>query len=84
MRPVVSDGGTHHWELVACDETIGMFAIDDNEDLADPALPRFLLEVKDLSISTDEHTLSPNDGWQPMTTQECIALLEARGIIEKL
>ena len=36
VRPVVIDGNTDHWELVACHDALGEFAIDDNEGLVDP------------------------------------------------
>jgi len=75
VRPVVTEGGTTHWELLANDEKIGSFVIDDNEHLPDPALPRFVLEVKDLS--------TPDADWEHMTTGECITLLESAGVIER-
>jgi hypothetical protein len=76
VRPVVTNGEITEWELLACDEKIGSFVIDDNDDLPDPALPKFLLEVKDLS--------NPDRGWQQMSTQECIAMLESAGVIDSL
>jgi hypothetical protein len=40
VRPVISLGTTYAWELVACHETLGDFAIDDNDALPDtPACP---------------------------------------------
>jgi hypothetical protein len=45
VRPVVIGETTDHWELAACDAKLGEFTIDDNEDLVDSALPRFILEV---------------------------------------
>lgn len=59
VRSVVIDGLTDRREIVACGESIGMFAIDDNEDLADAALPKFSLEVKDLSIPPCERRFTP-------------------------
>ena len=50
---------THHKEIVALDENLGMFAIDDNDDLPDPALPKFIFEVKDMSIPASEHRFMP-------------------------
>ncbi len=82
VRPVVIDGITDHWELVACHETLGEFAIDDNEGLADPALTRFVLEVRDVTIPPIERRFLPNKGWRQVRTRECIALLESNGIIE--
>jgi hypothetical protein len=82
VRPVVTFGATDRWELVACHETLGEFAIDDNEELADPALTRFVLEVRDVKIPPTERRYLPNKGWRRMTTSQCLALLESAGIIE--
>jgi hypothetical protein len=82
VRPVVTFGTTDKWELVACHEMLGEFAIDDNERLADPALSQFTLEVRDVTIPPLERRFLPNKGWRQVTTRECIALLESAGIIE--
>ena len=84
VRPVLIDGTTDHWELVACHENLGEFAIDDNADLTDPALSRFVLEVRDATIPPLERRYLPNKGWTRLTTKECIALLESAGVIDKL
>jgi len=84
VRPVVTFGTTDHWELVACDEKLGEFAIDDNEALPDPELSRFILEVRDVSIPPSERRVLPNKGWRRMTTRECLALLESAGVIDAL
>jgi hypothetical protein len=83
VRPVMLDGTVGRWELVACHDTLGEFAIDDNEALADPALTRFVLEVRDVTISPIERRYLPNKGWKPVTTRECLDLLEARGLIDR-
>ncbi len=83
VRPVAIDGTTDHWELVACHETLGEFAIDDNEGLDDPAHTRFILEVRDSTIPPIERRFLPNKGWRRMTTRECLDLLEAAGVIER-
>lgn len=81
VRPVMIDGATDHWELVACHETLGEFAISDGEDdLLDPALTRFVLEVRDVTIPPIERRHLPNKGWRQVTTSECLALLESVGI----
>ena len=82
VRPVVINGTTDRWELAACDDKLGEFAIDDNEELPDPALARFILEVRDATIPPIERRFLPNKGWRRMTTQECLALLESAGLIE--
>lgn len=81
VRPVVIDGIADRWELVACHETLGEFAIDDNEGFADPALTPFILEVRDAMIPPIERRFLPNKGWETISTRHCIALLESAGVI---
>lgn len=83
VRPVVIAGATDHWELVACHETLGEFAIDDNEGLADTALTQSSLEVRDMTIQPLERRFLPNRGWERLTTNECLSLLESAGVIDK-
>ena len=83
VRPVIMDASTGRWELVACDERLGEFAIDDNDGLADPALTPFILEVRDAMIPPIERRYLPNKGWKRMTTGKCLALLESAGLIDK-
>jgi len=83
VRPVIIDGNTDRWELVACHETLGEFAIDDNDGLADPALTLFILEVRDVTIPPIERRFLPNKGWKRMTTSQCLALLESAGVIDR-
>jgi len=66
---------------IACHDTLGEFAIDDNERLADPALTQFILEVRDVTIPPIERRDLPNKGWRQVTTTECLALLESVGVI---
>jgi hypothetical protein len=83
VRPVITGGISAGWELVASHEELGDFGIDDNERLADPALPRFILEVRDVTIPPIERRWLPNKGWKRMTTTECLALLESTGVIDR-
>jgi hypothetical protein len=84
VRPVVSVGAKDRRELVACHNTLGEFAIDNNDALADPALPRFILEVRDVTIPPIDRRYLPNKGWQQVTTRECLSLLESAGAIDRL
>jgi hypothetical protein len=84
VRPVVSAEAADRWELVACHNTLGEFAIDDNEGLTDPALPRFVLEVRDATIPPIERRYLPNKGWKRITTTQCLALLQSAGVIDRL
>jgi hypothetical protein len=84
VRPVMRDGIVDHWELVACHDRLGEFAIDDgDDDLLAPELPRFILEVRDVTIPPIERRYLPNKGWKQMTTSECLALLESAGVIDR-
>jgi|SRR5579864_4104337 len=83
VRPIVRNGITIAWDLLACDEKVGTFAIDDNEQCTDPALPRFILEVKDLAAPIPERKLLPNKGWKRISTKSCMALLESARMIDR-
>jgi hypothetical protein len=82
VRPVVIEGSTDGWELVACHERLGDFAIDDNDALPDPCLPQFVLEVRDVTIPPIERRFLPNKGWKKVSTKECIALLGSFGVVD--
>lgn len=82
VRPVLIDGIADHWELVACHKTLGEFAIEDNDGLADPALTPFILEVRDVTIPPIERRFLPNKGWKQMSTRECLTLLEMADVID--
>ena len=84
VRPVVNPEATNHWELLACHYTLGEFALDDNEGLADPALTRFVLEVRDATIPPNDRRFLQNKGWRHVTTRQCLALLESAGVIDNL
>lgn len=82
VRPATMGDRINGWELVAFDETLGQFAIDDNDGLADPALTPFILEVRDVTIPPIERRFLPSKGWKRMTTRECLGLLESSGVIK--
>jgi len=63
------------------DAKIGWVVLDDNEDFADPALSKFVLEVRDFAAPS-EYRLLPNKGWRKVSTREMLNLLEAAGIIK--
>jgi hypothetical protein len=67
-------------QIAVEDAEIGWVVIDDNEDLADSALSKFVLEVRDYAAPS-ERRLLPNKGWRRVSTREVLDLLEAAGII---
>lgn len=67
-------------QIAVEDAKVGWVVLDDNEDLADPALSNFVLEAR-VFATPSEHRLLPNKGWRRVSTREVLSLLEAAGII---
>lgn len=67
-------------QIAVEDAKIGWVIIDDNEDLADSALSKFVLEAREFATPS-ECRLLPNKGWRKVSTREVLSLLESAGII---
>ena len=86
VRPETINGApTGNWHIAANDWAIGSFTIDDNENLWDKDLPKFILECRNetawaLTPLTDRQS-SKDKGWKKVTTQGLLEVLEAAGII---
>jgi len=63
-------------QIVVEDEAIGWFTIDDNENLWDKDLPKFVLKYATIPMTTGE-------GWQRVTTKELLDVLEGAGLIKE-
>jgi hypothetical protein len=63
-------------QIAVEDEAIGWFAIDDNENLWDKDLPKFVLKYTTIPMTTGQ-------GWQRVTTQELLDVLESAGLIKQ-
>ena len=57
-------------------EGIGWFSIDDNENLWDKDLPKFVLKYAVIPMA-------PGQGWQRITTTELLDVLESAGLIQQ-
>jgi|SRR5450631_3521817 len=55
-------------------EGIGWFTIDDNENLWDKDLPKFVLKCTTIPMEAGQ-------GWQRVTTTELLEVLESAGLI---
>jgi hypothetical protein len=55
-------------------EGIGWFTIDDNENLWDKDLPKFVLKYATIPMTTGQ-------GWERVTTKELLDILESAGLI---
>ena len=67
-------------QIAVEDARIGWVVIDDNEDLPDRALSKFVLEARDFAAPSERRHL-PNKGWRAVSTREVLNLLEDAGII---
>jgi hypothetical protein len=63
-------------QIVVEDEAIGWFTIDDNENLWDKDLPKFVLKYATIPMTTGQ-------GWQRVTTKELLDVLEGAGLIKQ-
>jgi hypothetical protein len=61
-------------QIAVEDEAIGWFTIDDNENLWDKDLPKFVLKYAVIPMTTGQ-------GWQRVTTKELLDVLESAGLI---
>ena len=73
-------------QIAVRDEDIGWFTIDDNSDLWDRDLPRFVLEFRNETDwqQTDilHRRISKDKGWKTVTPQELIEVLAVAGVID--
>lgn len=67
-------------QIAVEDAKIGWVVLDDNEDLADPSLSKFVLEAREFATPS-ECRLLLNKGWRKVSTREVLNLLESAGII---
>jgi hypothetical protein len=61
-------------QIAVEDEAIGWFTIDDNENLWDKDLPKFVLKYTTIPMEAGR-------GWQRVTTTELLEVLESAGLI---
>ena len=73
-------------QIAVRDEDIGWFTIDDNSDLWDRDLPRFVLEFRNetdwLQTDTLHRRISKDKGWKTVTPQELIEVLAVARVID--
>jgi hypothetical protein len=86
QRAVVDGEPVGQWEIVVDVDGIGKFAIDDNSNLWDPSLPQFILEFRDETswalLPIPERQASKDKGWQRVTPNELVEILESAGAIK--
>jgi len=86
QRALVHREPVGEWQIVVDIDGLGKITLDDNSDLWDPALPQFVLEFRDetswaLLPQTERHG-STDKGWNRVTPQELVEILESEGAIK--
>lgn len=77
-RQLVNGAPVGKLEVVIQDPVLGMFAIDDNEDVPAGA-PRFVIEIQDTSIPAAERCKLKSKGWKIISVTDLLSTLESIG-----
>lgn len=80
-RKLVNGVPAGDFELVIEDPILGMFAIDDNQDIPYGA-SSFLLEVKDMTIPAAERNRMPSKGWKKINEEDLLNTLIQIGALD--
>lgn len=82
---IVDGEPTGQYEIAVEIADLGRLTIDDNPNLWDSTLPQFVLEYRDETswalLPITMRQASTDKGWQRVTTQELVAILESEGFI---
>jgi hypothetical protein len=89
IEPVLVSGEpTGEYQIAVEIDGLGRFTIDDNSNLWDPALPQFVLEYRDETswalIPPAIRRASTDKGWNRVTPQELVGILESAGAIRRM
>jgi hypothetical protein len=86
QRALVDGEPVGEWQIVVDIDGLGKITLDDNSNLWDPALPQFILEFRDetswVLLPQAERWASVDKGWQRVTPQELVEILELAGAIK--
>src|ERR1700730_14193786 len=81
QREMVNGEPVGKWQIEVDAYGIGRFAIDDNSNLSDPSLSKFVLEFRDETswglLPIPDRQASVDKGWHETTTNELIEILAA-------
>jgi hypothetical protein len=73
------------WEIAVEIDGLGRFSIDDNSNLWHQALTQFVMEYRDETswalLPQAERWASKDKGWNRVTPQELVEILESAGVI---
>ena len=88
QRAMVDGEPVGEWEIAVEIKYLGgRFTLDDNSNI-DPALPKFILEYRDETswalLPLELCRTMKDKGWNRVTPQELIAILESEGAIQRI
>ena len=88
QRALVDGEPVGEWEIaVDIDYLDGRFTLDDNSNI-DPALPQFILEYRDETawdlIPLELRRTMQDKGWNRVTPQELVGILQSAGAITRM
>ena len=85
QRALVNSEPIGEWQIAVDIDGIGRLTIDDNAQLWDPALPQFVLELRDETswalLPIPMRQASEEKGGNRVTLQELVEILESGGVI---
>jgi hypothetical protein len=85
QRALANSEPIGEWQIAVDIDGIGRLTIDDNAQLWDPALPQFVLELRDETswalLPIPMRQASEDKGWNRVTPQELVEILESAGVI---
>jgi len=88
QQKTVAGEPTSEREIAVNVDGLGSITIDDNSNLWDAALPQFILEYRDETawdlIPLEICRTMKDKGWNRVTPQELIAILESEGAIQRI
>jgi hypothetical protein len=76
QHEMVDGKPTSKRQIAVEDEAIGWFTIDDNENLWDKDLPKFVLKYTTIPMAAGQ-------GWQRVSTKELLNVLASAGLIQQ-
>lgn len=86
IQPLMVNGeSTGEYEIAVDIDGLGRFTIDDNSNMWDDSLPKFVLEYRDETawalLPQAERRSSVDEGWKRVTPRKLVAVLESAGAI---
>jgi hypothetical protein len=85
QRALIDGEPIGEWQIAVEVDGLRRFTLDDNSNLWDPALPQFVLEFRDETswalLPIPDRQASKDKGWNCVTPQELVTILQSEGLI---